>query len=66
MATTVNDLDELLAEVPAGAWVAISESRNEVLAFGIDAQTVLTASITQGEDHPLILRVPEQDMAMFL
>lgn len=66
MATTVANLSELLKNIPAGAWVAISESRNAVVAFGADPQSVLNEAREKGEEHPLITRVPDQDLAMFL
>jgi len=56
----------LLKGIPAGAWVAISERQNTVLAYGNDAQTVLTEAEGEGEAHPLIVRVPEQETSLFL
>ena len=66
MSTALADLTELLTGIPAGAWVAISESRHQVMAFGPDAQAVLSEAHEKGEARPLILRVPEQASAMFL
>jgi hypothetical protein len=66
LATTVTDLPELLKGFPPGAWVAISESQNKALAFGIDAQTVHDEAQQLGEEQPLMVRVPDQTMAMFL
>ena len=40
MPTTVANLPDLLKGIPAGAWVAISESQNRALAYGVDAQAV--------------------------
>jgi len=65
MATAVVDLAGLLKGIPSGAWVAISERQHKVMAFGIDAQTVLSIARSGGEEHPLIVRVPEQSVAMF-
>jgi hypothetical protein len=66
MAITVTDLPELLKGIPPGAWVAISESRNRALAFGVDAQTVHDEAQQKGENQPLMVRVPDQMLAMFL
>jgi hypothetical protein len=66
MATTVADLAGLLEGIPAGAWVAISEEKNAVVAYGVDAQAVFGEAQEKGEEHPLIVRVPEQATAMFL
>ena len=65
MATAVVDLASLVKDIPAGAWVAISERENKVLAFGIDAQAVYHEAKEKGETQPLITRVPEQSMTMF-
>ena len=66
MATAVVDLSGLLKGIPAGAWVAISEGQNRVVAYGADAQTVVNQAKQEGEGHPLIVRVPEQSALMFL
>ena len=66
MATTVTDLPELLKGIPPGTWVAISERQNRALAFGVDAQTVHDEAQQMGEDQPLMVRVPDQMLAMFL
>jgi hypothetical protein len=66
MATTVADLAGLLEGIPAGGWVAISEAKRAVVAYGVDAQAVFGAAREKGEEHPLIVRVPEQATAMFL
>lgn len=66
MATTLTDLPELLAGIPDGAWVAISERQRKVLAWGPDAEEVLSRARTAGEDLPLIVRVPEQNSALFV
>jgi hypothetical protein len=66
MATTVADLSGLLKGIPAGAWVAISEQQNQALAYGFDAQAVLNEARQKGEKLPLMVRIPEQNMAMFL
>jgi Family of unknown function (DUF5678) len=65
MTSPVADLSGLLKGVPSGAWVAISESKHVVVAYGPDAQEVLREAKERGEEHPLILRVPDQAAAMF-
>lgn len=66
MATTVADLPELLKGFPPGTWVAISEEQNRPLAHEIDLQTVFDQAQQQGEKQPLIVRVPNQELAIFL
>jgi hypothetical protein len=65
MTTALADLSNLLKGIPSGAWVAISERKNVVMAYGPDAQEVLREAKERGEEHPLILRVPDQAAAMF-
>jgi hypothetical protein len=66
MATTIADLSDLLKGIPAGSWVAISERHHKVVAFGVDAQTVFNEAQKKGENLPLMVRVPDQNTAMFL
>jgi hypothetical protein len=66
MASTVTDLPDLLKGIPPGAWVAISERQNKAIAFGLDAQAVQAEAQRKGEEQPLMVRVPEQTLAMFL
>jgi hypothetical protein len=66
MPATVADLPALLKGIPPGAWVAISESQNKALAYGYDPEAVFNEAQQKGEEQPLIVRVPEQNMAMFL
>jgi hypothetical protein len=65
MTTSAVDLSDLLKDIPAGAWVAISESKQVAMAYGPDAQEVLRKAKERGEERPLILRVPERATALF-
>jgi hypothetical protein len=64
MTTTVANLAGLLKGIPSGAWVAISEGKHIVVAFGPDAQAVFNEAQGKGEEQPLIVRVPDQSSAM--
>lgn len=66
MATTIADLSDLLKDIPAGAWVAISERQHKTIAFGVDARAVLNEAKEKGEQLPLMVRVPDRNTAMFL
>jgi Family of unknown function (DUF5678) len=66
MPTTVSDIAGLLTNIPPGAWVAISEEKNAVVAYGADAQAVFSEAQEKGEEVPLIGRVPDRATAMFL
>jgi Family of unknown function (DUF5678) len=65
MARSVADIYELVKDIPPGAWVAISGDRHHVLAYGPDAQDVLTQARSEGEEVPLIVRVPEIPVSLF-
>lgn len=60
------DLAELLKGIPKGAWVAVSEDGQRVVAFGADVRTVLEEAKSKGEANPIMLRVPETATALFL
>ena len=66
MATATIDYSDLMKGLPAGAWVAISESTNSVLAYAAELQTVIDRAREKGEDEPLIVRIPEQTSVLFL
>jgi len=59
MSTLVANLADLLKDIPAGAWVAISEQQHKAIAHGADARSVLMEARGKGERLPLMLRVSE-------
>jgi Family of unknown function (DUF5678) len=65
MANTTTDISSLLKDIPPGAWVAISEKEEAVLAYGPDPQEVFRKALEHGEREPLITRVPERAEMMF-
>ena len=66
MAASVADLYALLEGIPSGAWVAVSVEHHKVLAYGIDSDAVLLEAREKGEERPLLMRVPELNIAMAL
>ena len=66
MATSIVDLSEILKGIPLGAWVAISEAQHRVIAYGVDPQAVLNEAHSKGENNPLIVRIPDQNAALYL
>jgi hypothetical protein len=62
----VPDIEKLLKGVPPGAWVAISGERDRVVSFGADMREVLKEARENGEQDPLIFKVPEQQEALLL
>ena len=60
------NLSKILEGVPRGAWVAISEENQTVVAYGSDMRAVLKEAKDKGEPDPLITRVPEQNTLLAL
>ena len=60
MSKLIANFDEILKNLPAGAWVAISERKSEAVAHGWDARIVLDEARVRGEQIPLMVRVPER------
>jgi hypothetical protein len=58
MEFTLADHFKLLEEFPAGTWLTISTRENRVLSTNPDAKEAMDESRAQGEEHPLIMRVP--------
>ncbi len=56
----------MFAGIPPGAWVAISEEPEEVVAYGADMRTVLEEARSKGEKDPLITRVPQSSTTLVL
>jgi hypothetical protein len=66
MALEITELPQLLKDIPKGAWVAISLEQHKVLAYGDDTAEIVESAKAQGENLPLIVRVPEQNISLFL
>jgi hypothetical protein len=65
MAPTI-DLGELLTGLPPGAWVALSHNGERVVAFAPDMREAIEKANAAGEEHPVILRIPESNAAFVL
>lgn len=65
MASTIAELLDLTRGLPSGVWAAISERQHIVLAYGRDAEAVLSEARSKGEERPLIVRVPDRSRPMF-
>ncbi len=55
----VKKLPELLAEIPRGAWVALSHDEQRVVAYGAELEDVVRQAKEAGEDDPIVTRVPQ-------
>lgn len=62
----VKDVSKLLADVPKGAWVALSQDEEHVIAYAAELQEVLQKAKEAGEADPVITRVPEAEAAALL
>jgi hypothetical protein len=66
MAPPVTDLGELLKDVPPGAWVAISQDEQRVVAYAAEMRDALSKAKELGEDCPIVFRAPQPDAAFVL
>lgn len=60
---SVKDISKILADIPQGAWVALSNDEERVLAFGAELHEVVAKAKAAGENDPVVTRVPETDSA---
>lgn len=65
-ARSMKDFSALLAQVPSGAWVAISQDGSRVIAYGPEMRDVMEKAQQAGENDPIITRVPQSNMALIL
>lgn len=64
MVAAAINLNAILKGIPAGAWVAVEQSR--VIAYGADVQQVLAEARSKGSREPLIVKVPDRQENLFL
>jgi len=55
----VKDISKLLADVPKGAWVALSKDERTVVAYAAELQDAIRMAKEAGESDPVVIRVPE-------
>jgi hypothetical protein len=60
------DISKLLSSVPEGAWVALSNDEERIVAYAAELQEVLKKAKDAGEDDPVVLRVPEAGASTLL
>ena len=53
------DLSKILAGVPEGAWVALSNDQETVVAYASELEEALNKAREAGELDPVVTRVPE-------
>jgi hypothetical protein len=62
----VKDISKLLADVPRGAWVALSKDEERLIAYAAELQDVIQKAKDAGENDPIVTRVPETDTTTLL
>ena len=62
----VKDISRLLADVPKGAWVALSKDQERVIAYAAELEEVLRKAKEAGESDQIITRVPEVETATLI
>jgi uncharacterized protein DUF5678 len=60
------DVSKLLADIPKGAWVALSQDEERVIAYAAELQEVLRKAKEAGENDPIITRVTETETGTLL
>jgi hypothetical protein len=55
----VKDISKLLADVPKGAWVALSKDEERVVAYAAELPEAIQKAKEAGEHDPVVIRVPE-------
>jgi hypothetical protein len=60
------NLYEILAGVPKGCWVALSEDQTRVVAYDPELNEAIKKANQAGEFDPVVTRVPEDESHVFL
>jgi hypothetical protein len=55
------ELPRLLADLPKGAWVALAQNEDRVVAYGDNLDDVVRRAQELGEKDPIVARVPPTD-----
>jgi hypothetical protein len=55
----VKDISKLLVGIPKGAWVALSNDEERVVAYAAELQEAIHKANELGESDPVVFRVPE-------
>jgi hypothetical protein len=53
------DISKLLEDIPRGAWVALSNDEERVVAYAAELQEALDKAREAGESDPVVTRVPQ-------
>jgi uncharacterized protein DUF5678 len=64
MAPVVTDFGKLLEGIPQGAWVAIAQTENRVVAHAAELKDAIRRAQELGEQNPIVVRVPQFPIAV--
>jgi hypothetical protein len=60
------DVSKLLIGLPKGAWVALSNDEERLLACAAELSEAIRVAKAAGEPDPVVMRVPESDSPLAL
>lgn len=66
MLAGAKDLSRLLANIPKGAWVALSKNEERVVAYAAELPDAIAKAKAAGETEPVVIRVPENGAGLLL
>jgi hypothetical protein len=55
------DLSAILKDAPAGAWVALSHDKAQIVATGDSMRAAALLAESRGEDDPVLVKMPLAD-----
>ena len=58
MAPCITDFGKLFEGIPEGAWVAIAQSEERIVAYANDLSEAIQKARELGEPNPIVARVP--------
>jgi Family of unknown function (DUF5678) len=66
MDLTAKDTSKLIADLPKGAWVALSNDEKRVVAYAGELEEALKLASERGEPNPVVTRVPENGASILV
>lgn len=66
MLTAAKDISKILADVPKGAWVALSKDEERIVAYAAELHEAIAKAKATGESDPVVIRVPEDGATLLL
>lgn len=63
---SIKDISHLLADIPKGDWVVLSNDQERLLAHGPELDPLMQKVKSAGEDLPFVTRVPDIEGSILL